>query len=289
MQSALRTRFAPSPTGYLHLGTAFSALYAYEKVTAIGGSFLLRIEDIDRGRCRPEYEAAILEDLAWLGIKWEEPVLRQSDRTEVYRNTLHTLETLGVTYPCFCTRKEIQEEAARSANAPHGPEGLLYPGTCRGLTTTEALERYAAGDRAVIRLNLAKALSLVSGEIYFQEIGRGPDGETGMVLCHPELLGDVVLARKDVGTSYHLAAVTDDAEQGVNLVARGEDLFHATSIHRLLQELLALPAPVYDHHRIITADDGRRLSKRDQDKSIRSLRENGKSPEDVRALLGFQW
>ncbi len=289
MTSLLRTRFAPSPTGFLHLGTAFSALYAFDKLMTVGGDFILRIEDIDQGRCRPEYEAAILEDLEWLGLRWEEPVLRQSERGEVYASALETLSTLGVTYPCFCTRKEIEQEAARSLNAPHGPEGILYPGTCRSLSHEHALERLAAGERAVIRLNMAKARALVGGDIYFEEIGCGPHGENGTVLCTPEALGDFVLARKDIGTSYHLSAVTDDALQNINLVARGEDLFHATSIHRLLQELLGLPAPVYDHHRLILAEDGRRLSKRDQDKSIRSLRSEGFSPQSIRKELGFQW
>ncbi len=284
-----RTRFAPSPTGLLHLGTAFSALYAYDKVADVGGQFVLRIEDIDSGRCKPEYEEAILQDLDWLGLQWEEPVVRQSEHRETYRETLRILETLGVTYPCFCTRKEIQEEAARSLHAPHGPEGILYPGTCRSLSPEQIEQRLATGDRPVVRLDLARARTLIGGEIYFEEIGRGPEGKTGTILCAPELLGDIVLARKDIGVSYHLCVVADDARQQINLVARGEDLFHATSIQRLLQELLGLPAPTYDHHKLILAANGRRLSKRDEDQSIRSLREAGHSARDIRQQLGFHW
>lgn len=289
MISTTRTRFAPSPTGYLHLGTAYSALYAFDKVSALGGEFLLRIENLDQGRCRSEYETAILDDLSWLGLRWDPPVMRQSERGPVYGNSLELLENLGVTYPCFCTRKEIAQEAARSLHAPHGPEGILYPGTCRSLTLDQVLERFAMGDQAVTRLDLAKSRALVGGDVFFEEIGEGPDGERGTILCAPELLGDIVLARKDIGASYHLCSTTDDALQDINLVARGADLFHATSIHRLLQELLGLPAPTYDHHKLILAADGRRLSKRDQDQSIRALRDQGMSPQSIRAQLGFHW
>ncbi len=289
MTAALRTRFAPSPTGLLHLGTAFSALYTFEKTLPAGGAFLLRMDDLDQGRCRTEYEQAILEDLAWLGIGWLQPVVRQSERQDHYRGSLEILATLGVTYPCFCTRKEIAEEAARSLHAPHGPEGILYPGTCRGLSNTEVMDRIAAGKPSVTRLNLTRAFDLLGGDLFFEEVGAGPDGETGTMRCAPELLGDIVLARKDFPGSYHLCTVVDDASFGINYVARGEDLFHATSVHRLLQELLGLPAPIYDHHKLIKAADGRRLSKRDADLSIQALRDAGSTPADVRARLGFLW
>ncbi len=276
------TRFAPSPTGLLHLGHAFAALAAAEA----GDRFLLRIEDIDRARARAEYETAIYEDLAWLGLDWEKPVLRQSERMEAYGEALAFLGSRGLLYPCFCTRREIADEITRSAEAPHGPDGPLYPGTCRGLSETERAERFLGGISFALRLDAAKAAAM-TGQLFFEEQGTGPHGEHGRIAVDPLAFGDVVLARKETPTSYHLAVVVDDAYQGVTLVTRGNDLFAAAHIQRLLQALLELPAPAYAHHRLILDDAGRKFSKRDRAVTLRSLRETGATPEDVRRRVGF--
>jgi glutamyl-Q tRNA(Asp) synthetase len=282
----MKTRFAPSPTGYLHLGHAFAALTAYERARAADSAFVLRIEDIDQTRCRPEYETAIFEDLAWLGIEWEEPVRRQSEHFGDYAAALARLERFGVCYPCFCTRREIAEEIARAVDAPHGPEGPHYPGTCRTLDAQDRMLRMQTEAYAV-RLDLVKAQQHVGRAIHFEEQGRGPGREQGLRSAEPGLLGDVVLARKELPASYHLAVVVDDALQGIELVTRGEDLFHATHIQRLLQELLGLPAPVYAHHRLILDATGKKFSKRDQAMTLRGLRAAGATPADIRKRLGL--
>lgn len=284
------TRFAPSPTGYLHLGHAFAALIAFDTARNAGGRFLLRMEDIDRGRCRAAFEEAIVEDLAWLGLDWERPVLRQSERFEVYMGALETLEDKGLLYPCFCTRKEIAREILRASEAPHfnpqTSEGPPYPGTCRGLSKAKRRERIASGAPYALRIDIAKASS-IAGPISFQETGCGPNGEAGRQKVRPSLLGDVVLARKQMPTSYHLAVVVDDARQGVTLVTRGKDLFHATHIQRLLQCLLELPEPAYAHHELITDSSGKKFSKRDRSVTLRALRENGLEAKDIRNRLGL--
>ncbi len=280
------TRFAPSPTGLLHLGHAYAALVAAEAAERAGGVFLLRIDDIDRDRCRAEFEAAIYEDLRWLGLGWEEPVYRQSDHLNAYRSALARLEKLEVLYPCFCTRKEIRDEIGRIGDAPHGPEGHLYPGTCRRLDADERQQRIAAGQSFATRIDVAKALAAIDGQPEFRECGAGSEGQCGVMAAQPELLGDVVLARRDIGTSYHLAVTVDDAAQGVNLVTRGCDLFHATHMHVLLQALLDLPRPDYAHHPLVRDAAGRRLAKRDAALSLRELRAQGMSPAAVRALAG---
>ncbi|MFY8095652.1 MAG: tRNA glutamyl-Q(34) synthetase GluQRS [Niveispirillum sp.] len=272
------TRFAPSPTGFLHLGHVHSCLFAVNAAKAANGRFLLRIEDIDPSRCRPDYEVMLKEDLAWLGFGWEEPVRRQSDHMEDYAAALDRLAALGVTYPCFCSRKEIADEIARAGNAPHlvamGPEGPLYPGVCRHLSRDVAAARTAAGEPHAIRLDVAKA-AILTGPLSWHDRARGT------IVADTGLLGDIVLARRDVWTSYHLSVTVDDAIQGVTLVTRGEDLFHATHVHRLLQALLSLPAPDYHHHGLLRNDRGERLSKRDGATGIRSLRAQGVSAADI--------
>jgi glutamyl-Q tRNA(Asp) synthetase len=226
----------------------------------------------------------LMEDLSWLGLTWPTPVRRQSEHLDDYRAALHRLETLGVTYPCFCTRKEIEEEIARAGHAPHGPDGALYPGTCRHLPAAERSARQAAGEAFAIRLDVARAsaiASAIAGPLSWQDHGAGRIDAT------PEILGDIVLARKDVPTSYHLSVTVDDFLQGVTLVTRGRDLFHATHLHRLLQALLGYPAPDYHHHGLLTNDRGERLAKRDKAVSLRSLRESAKTPAEVRAMAGF--
>ena len=279
------TRFAPSPNGYLHLGHAYSALFAAE-AAGKDGRFLLRIEDIDAGRARPEFEAAILEDLAWLGLTWETPVRRQSKHFEDYWTALDRLQGLDATYPCFCTRRDIQDAGA----APHGPEGVAYPGTCRGLTASEIAAHRAAGRPHAVRLNLKTALDR-TGPASFVESGTPLVGNAGAITASAgalhRTLGDVVIARKDVPTSYHLAVTVDDALQGITLVTRGQDLFFATPIHRLLQELLDLPQPEYRHHRLITDDAGGRMAKREGSRTLRDYRAEGLPAEEVRALIGY--
>lgn len=275
------TRFAPSPTGLLHLGHAYAALFAADEARRAGGRFLLRMEDIDTTRSRAEYEAAIYEDLRWLGLSWEEPVRRQSEHFEEYRAALKRLGALGVLYPCFCTRREIQEEVARAGAAPHGPEGPVYPGTCRHLFKEDVAERLAEGRDHALRLDLGKAMEIGGRDLVWEDVAHG------RFVADPSMLGDVVLARKETPTSYHLAVVVDDAAQGITLVTRGEDLLPATPLHRLLQGLLGLPVPQWHHHRLITNEEGIRLAKRDNARALRALREQGWTPERVRSELGF--
>lgn len=275
MNGEVVTRFAPSPTGWLHLGHAYAAWVAWQEAVKAGGRFLVRLEDIDGTRVRPEYEAGIFEDLAWLGMRWEEPVRRQSEHWADYRAALAKLDGMGLLYPCFCTRKAIQEEVARMGQAPHGPDGVLYPGTCRGLGEEERAARREAGEGYALRLDVAKALSVAGRELKWMDRDRGE------FLARPEVFGDVVLARKETPTSYHLAVTVDDALQGVTLVTRGEDLLEATHVHRLLQALLGLPVPEWRHHRLITDETGKRLAKRDDARSLRSLRQAGWTPEQV--------
>ncbi|MBI1181256.1 MAG: tRNA glutamyl-Q(34) synthetase GluQRS [Alphaproteobacteria bacterium] len=274
------TRFAPSPNGYLHLGHALSALTGWRAAREAGGRFLLRIEDIDVGRARPEFEQALYDDLAWLGLDWERPVRRQSEHFDDYRAALARLDAMGLTYPCFCTRKDITAEIARSPAAPHGPEGALYPGLCRGLDPAEARARADAGERFAVRLDVAGAMAAAGPLRWHDRIAGWQDADPGA-------LGDVVLARKDIPTSYHLAVTVDDALQGVTLVTRGEDLFHATHVHRLLQALLGLPAPDYRHHGLIRDASGARLAKSKGAPALRDLQAAGMTPEEVRGLVGL--
>ncbi len=276
------TRFAPSPTGYLHLGHAYAAIRANDA----GERFLLRIEDIDRARCRVEYENAISEDLSWLGLDWEKPVLRQSERSEAYRGALAQLDSDGLIYPCFCTRKEIADEIARAVSAPHGAEGPLYPGTCRNLSAAARHKKIAAGVPYALRLDAFKGAEK-AGPLTFQENGQGPNGEHGTIIANPVSLGDVVLARKDMPAAYHLAVVVDDAFQGVTLVTRGNDLFAATHVQRLLQALLSLPEPAYAHHRLILDAQGKKFSKRDAAVTLRALRAMGETPASLRARFAL--
>jgi len=277
----ITTRFAPSPTGYLHLGHAFAAMTAARS----GSRFLVRVEDIDTTRCRREYEAAIFEDLAWLGLAWETPVLRQSERMTAYGAALAKLKAEGLLYPCFCTRAGIATEIARAGEAPHGPDGALYPGTCRALSGDEQAEKIAGGMPYAWRLDVAKAAA-AAGPLSFMEYGTGPSGETGRQNVDPLLFGDVVLARKETPSAYHLAVVVDDAFQGVDLVTRGYDLFSATHVQRLLQALLGLPEPAYAHHRLILDETGRKFSKRDHAVTLRALRQAGHSAEAVWRRIG---
>ncbi|MGH7126431.1 MAG: tRNA glutamyl-Q(34) synthetase GluQRS [Stellaceae bacterium] len=279
MTAGVVTRFAPSPTGLLHLGHAYSALFAWVCARGAGGRFLLRIEDIDRGRCRPEFAAAVLKDLAWLGLEWDGRVRRQSEHFDDYARALEQLRAIGLIYPCFCTRAEIQAEIAQAGAAPHGSEGPLYPGTCRGLSAGERQKRIAAGEAYALRLDVAQAVAR-AGPLEWE------DSEAGRVAADPLSHGDVVLARKDTPASYHLAVTVDDAIQGVTLVTRGRDLFGATHVHRLLQALLDLPTPRYWHHRLLTDASGKRLAKRDRALTLRALREAGKTSAEVREMAG---
>lgn len=272
------TRFAPSPTGYLHLGHAYSAIFAHDQAKDKGGRFLLRIEDIDKGRCRPDFVDAIFEDLAWLGLTWEDDVRHQTDHLEDYRRALEPLIERDLVYPCFCTRKEIQAEVAAAGHAPHGPDGPLYPGTCRNLGEMERKARMGHGNEYALRLDMDLALNEV-GDLFWQDRMKGRQKLVA------EQFGDVVLARKDTPTSYHLAVTLDDHLQGVTLVTRGEDLFPSTHVHRLLQALLGLNVPDYHHHGLLVGDDGKRFAKRDKSVTIRSLREEGHSPKFVRKLV----
>jgi len=272
------TRFAPSPTGLLHLGHAHSALFARQQ--AAGGIFLLRHEDIDSGRCRPDFIAAIEEDLTWLGLDWPKPARRQSEHLADYTAALEKLEAMGLLYPCFCTRTDIAREIEQSGHAPHGPDGPLYPGLCRSLSATEIEDRKAAGQAFALRLNMAEAVRM-AGPL------RWHDLSAGWQEAEPQQFGDVVLARKDVPTSYHLAVTLDDALQGVTLVTRGMDLFPASHLHRLLQALLELPVPDWHHHRLLTDENGKRFAKRDKSLTLLALRQAGKTPDQVRAMAGF--
>jgi glutamyl-Q tRNA(Asp) synthetase len=281
-------RFAPSPNGYLHLGHAYSALLNAQMARASGGRFLLRIEDIDTARCRPEYESAICEDLAWLGISWEEPVRRQSEHFDAYAQALRTLDSL--LYPSFESRGEIARLVAErkgQGSWPRDPDGApLYPGTARSLPEAERRRRMSMGEPYALRLDMAEAVAQ-AGPLAWNETGVGPGGETGTVAAKPEAWGDVVLARKDMPTSYHLAVVIDDALQGVTHVVRGQDLFWSTSVHRLLQALLGLPTPAYLHHRLILDSEARKLSKSTRATALRDLRESGLKPSDIKRLIGL--
>ncbi len=278
------TRFAPSPTGPLHLGHAFSALTAFRRAQDKAGTFLLRIEDIDQSRARPEWEALIFEDLHWLGLDWPMPVMRQSDRLPAYRAALDRLAARGLLYPCACSRADIRAALAapQEGAALHGPDGLNYPGTCRGRTMDEA----GPGDS--LRLDMARAVASLGALPGFNE--TGPLHPGCLALDGSELVagvGDVVLARRDMGTSYHLSVVVDDAAQGITEVVRGADIFDATRIHVLLQDLLGLPRPDYHHHDLIRDETGKRLAKRDDARAIRTYRDEGRSPAQVRAMVGF--
>jgi len=289
-------RFAPSPNGWLHLGHACSALFAYETAKALHGRFLLRIEDIDVGRCRPEYEEAIYEDLAWLGLDWEQPVRRQSEHFADYEAALKRLRDMGLVYPCFATRKQITDAIAATGiglrNWPVDPDGApLYPGIYKNMAPAERSRLMWEGRTYAWRLDMEKALAkaeeIAGAPLTFFEEGEGPNGETGTCMVKPALFGDVVIARKDVPTSYHLAVTVDDAIQGITLVTRGQDLFPATYVHRILQVLLGLPEPRYRHHRLIRDGAGRRLSKSARDMGLRELRAAGKAPADIRRMVGF--
>jgi glutamyl-Q tRNA(Asp) synthetase len=273
----LVTRFAPSPTGLLHLGHAHSALFGWRAARRAGGRFLLRLEDIDQDRCRPEHAAGILEDLTWLGLDWDGPVRIQSEHFDDYRAALDALAGKDLLYPCFCTRAEIQAEIARAPTAPHGPEGAIYPGTCKGLTQAQRRRRLDSLVPYALRLDLAAALRRTGPLVWYDRLA-------GRIEAQPERHGDVVLARKDAPASYHLAVTTDDARQGVTMVTRGMDLFEATHVHRVLQALLDLPVPEYHHHRLLAGPDGRRFAKRDQSLTLRALREAGHQPETVRRM-----
>ncbi|HLL28255.1 MAG TPA: tRNA glutamyl-Q(34) synthetase GluQRS [Xanthobacteraceae bacterium] len=283
-------RFAPSPNGYLHLGHAYSALLNYDTARDLGGRLLLRIEDIDTQRCRPEFEAAIHEDLGWLGIAWEEPVRRQSEHFADYAAAVARLEAQGLLYPSFESRSEIAALVAeRDAQGrwPRDPDGVpLYPGRARKMPAAERERRRHAGEPFALRLAMDAALTQ-TGVLTWRETGSGPQGQRGSVTATPQRWGDVVLARKELPTSYHLSVVIDDALQGVTDVVRGQDLFWATALHRLLQTLLGLPEPTYHHHRLILDSEGRKLSKATQATSLRELRASGLSAADIRRMVGL--
>lgn len=284
-------RFAPSPNGFLHLGHARSALLNFDLARQSGGRLLLRIEDIDATRCRPEYEQAIYEDLAWLGIAWEEPVRRQSEHLELYREAVDRLAHDGLIYPAFESRAEIARmvgEKERTGAWPRDPDGApVYPGTGRQLTEVERAQRIRAEVPYALRLDMTAAVARTTGALSWREQGAGPDDETGDVPARPEQWGDVILARKDTPTSYHLAVVIDDALQGVTHVVRGQDLFWATGVHRLLQELLGLPQPVYHHHALVLDEAGQKLSKSTRSTALRDLRAGGATPAEIRRLVGI--
>lgn len=283
-------RFAPSPNGHLHLGHALSALLNFEAARAANGRFLLRIEDIDGTRSRPDYEAAIYEDLAWLGISWEQPVRRQSEHMSVYGEAVQRLQDKGLLYPAFESRAEIARLVAERDQQgiwPRDPDGApVYPGRAKSLGADERDALIAGGAPYALRLDMAAALAR-TGSLAWQEQGKGPAGEHGAVKTEPERWGDVILARKETPTSYHLSVVIDDALQGVTHVIRGQDLFWSTSVHRLLQALLGLPEPVYRHHDLVRDDEGRKLSKSTQATSLRALRAAGLTPNDIRAKVGL--
>lgn len=289
-------RFAPSPNGWLHLGHAYSALFAYETARSLAARFLLRIEDIDIGRCRPEYEQGIHDDLAWLGLDWERPVRRQSEHFDGYERALRKLRDMGLVYPCFATRKEIvgaiEASGVGLARWPVDPDGApLYPGLYKDIPKAELNRLMWDGRTYAWRLDMEKALAraedLNGGPLTFEETGAGPRGEHGTLPIDPLLFGDVIIARKDVPTSYHLAVTVDDAIQKVTTVTRGQDLFPATHVHRVLQTLLGLPEPRYRHHALIRDENGRRLSKSAGDMGLRELRAQGLTAADVRQMVGL--
>ncbi len=283
-------RFAPSPNGYLHLGHAYSVLLNYDMAREFGGRLLLRIEDIDGSRCRPEYEAAIYQDLGWLGVSWQPSVRRQSEQFDDYRAALAKLEAQGLIYPSFESRSEISAlvaERNRQGHWPRDPDGVpLYPGRARKLSAAERERRRRAGEPFALRLAMDAAVAC-AGVLNWTETGMGPQGQTGLLTAAPQMWGDVVLARKEAPTSYHLAVAIDDAFQGVTDVVRGHDLFWSTSIHRLLQVLLGLPEPIYHHHKLILDADGRKLSKSTRATSLRELRAAGVNAADVRRIVGL--
>ncbi len=282
-------RFAPSPNGYLHLGHALSALLNHDMAREMGGRFLLRIEDIDAARCRPEYEAAIYEDLAWLGVEWEQPVRRQSGHLADYAAARDRLMALGLLYPSAESRAAIAQLVAareREGPWPRDPDGApLYPGFAKASSAAERARIIGSGAPYALRLDTRRAEER-TGPLAWEECGHGPDGQTGTIAAAPQMWGDVVLARKDVPTSYHLAVVVDDAAQGVTHVVRGCDLFWSTSVHRLLQTLLGCPAPLYRHHRLIRDAEGKKLSKSTGATGLRALRRQGVTPADIRRLIG---
>jgi glutamyl-Q tRNA(Asp) synthetase len=282
-------RFAPSPNGYLHLGHALSALIDFEMARDVGGRFLLRMEDIDATRCRPEFEQAIYEDLDWLGVTWEEPVRRQSENLDAYRDALARLEAQGLVYPSFESRADIARQIAQHHGAPwpHDPDGSpLYPGTAKQLAPEERARRIAAAEAYALRLDMNAAIKR-TGALTWVEIGADPKHDHETLMAEPEKWGDVVLARKDTPTSYHLSVVVDDALQGVTHVVRGQDLYQATSVHRVLQTLLGLPAPLYHHHRLILDAEGHKLSKSTNATALRELRRQGRKPADIRRTVGL--
>jgi glutamyl-Q tRNA(Asp) synthetase len=283
-------RFAPSPNGHLHLGHALSALLNFDMARAAGGRLLLRMEDIDATRCRPEFEAAIYQDLEWLGISWQRPARRQSEHFADYRSALQTLADRHLTFPSFESRAEIARMVAdRDVRErwPRDPDGVpLYPGAARQMPEAERRSRLDRGEPYAIRLDMARAIEW-TGPLHWRETGLGPAGETGEIAADPAAWGDVIVGRKEVPTSYHLAVTVDDALQGVTHVVRGQDLFWSTGVHRLLQALLDLPAPVYHHHRLILDADGRKLAKSTQATGLRELRAAGATPADIRRLVGL--
>ena len=278
------TRFAPSPSGHLHLGHVKSALFSAEQAWERGGRFLVRIEDIDFERCRPEYEESTFEDLRWIGLQWEEPVMRQSEHMDRYAKELEKLDDMGVTYPCFCSRREIRRTLRGMDHVKTGPDGPLYPGTCRGMDKDKAAALIAEGKPFNVRLDVVKAMDIAGSGMVWDDIYKGEQKAT------PEIMGDVILARKDTPTSYNLSVVVDDDVQDITLVTRGMDLFHASHLHRLLQELLSLKVPQYAHHDLIMDIDGEKLSKRKGEHKmiIRTLRNEGMSAEEIRTLAGYQ-
>ena len=283
-------RFAPSPNGYLHLGHALSALLNADMARANNGRLLLRVEDIDTARCRPEYETAIYEDLAWLGVRWETPVRRQSEHWDTYGDALERLNAKGLTYPSFESRAEIARLVAErevKGPWPRDPDGApLYPGDAKSMSNADRARRIEGGEPYALRLDMSAAMSR-AGTLTWVETGAWPDGGTGTVAADPSLWGDVILARKEAPTSYHLAVVVDDAAQGVTDVVRGRDLYHATAVHRLLQVLLCLPGPRYHHHRLVLDEAGGKLSKSTQSTGLRELRAQGVTPDGVRRLAGL--
>ena len=282
-------RFAPSPNGYLHLGHALSALIDFEMARDVGGRFLLRMEDIDATRCRPEFEQAIYEDLDWLGVTWEEPVRRQSENLDAYRDALARLEAQGLVYPSFESRADIARHIAQHHGAPwpHDPDGSpLYPGTAKQLAPEERARRIAAAEPYALRLDMNAAIKR-TGALTWVEIGADPKQDHETLMAEPQKWGDVVLARKDTPTSYHLSVVVDDALQGVTHVVRGQDLYQATGVHRVLQTLLGLPAPLYHHHRLILDAEGHKLSKSTNATALRELRRQGRKPADIRRTVGL--
>lgn len=305
---AVVTRFAPSPTGPLHLGHAYSAMLAHDFARAEGGKFLLRIEDIDQSRSRPQWERQLMDDLNWLGVWWDAEPLRQSERSPAYHAALDALWLRGMLYPCVCSRRDV--EAALSAPQegaalPVGPDGLIYPGTCRDRMSWERTfaDGHPRPHDATLRLEVRTADPLVyehridspeggwHSYASYRETGIAPEGTSGLVEFTPEdvarQVGDFVISRRDMGTSYHLSVVVDDAAQGITHVLRGADLSAATCIHVLLQRLLGLPTPVYHHHRLIRDDQGKRLAKRDDARALSKYRTEGATPEDVRRMVGL--